>query len=98
MNALWLILGIGAGVYAMRLSGLVLPDIALPPQWEQALHFVPVALLSALVTLSLTDPAGGDTSRILAALGAGLVVYRTRKMWTCIVSGMALFWALRFIS
>jgi hypothetical protein len=30
---LWLILGMGAGVYALRLAGLVFRDVALPTVW-----------------------------------------------------------------
>ena len=38
MSALWAVLGMGAGVYALRLSGLALRDVALPPVWERALR------------------------------------------------------------
>jgi branched-subunit amino acid transport protein len=95
MSTVWLILGMGAGVYALRLAGLALPDVAVPPAWEQALRFVPIALLTALVVSSLTGPAGGGTARLVAAAGAGLVARRTGKMWACILSGMALYWLLR---
>ena len=56
MSTVWLILGMGAGVYALRLAGLALPDVAVPPAWEQALRFIPVALLTALVMSSLAEP------------------------------------------
>ena len=39
----WVILGMGVGVYGLRLVGLALRDVALPPLWDRALRFVPVA-------------------------------------------------------
>ena len=98
MNVIWLIAGMGAGVFALRISGLLLHDVRIPDRWEQSLQFLPVALISALVVLSLLGPSGEDTSRIIAAGGAGIVVYRTRRMWACIASGLIFYWILRFIS
>ena len=95
MNVVWAILGMGAGVYALRLAGLALPDVTVPPTWERALGFVPIALLTALVVSSLAGPAGGQPARLVAAGSAALVAQRTGKMWACIVSGMALYWLLR---
>lgn len=97
MSALWPILGMAAGVYALRLAGLALRDLALPPGWERALRLLPVALLTALIVLNLTGQAEGSTSRLAAAAGAGLVAYRTGRMWACILSGMVLYWLLRLI-
>ena len=95
MNTYWLILGMGAGVYALRLAGMALPDLAVPLAWERALGFLPVALLTALVVASLAGPTGGGPARLLAAGGAALVARRTGRMWACILSGMALYWLLR---
>ena len=95
MSAVWLILGMGAGVYALRLAGLVSRDLAVPPAWERALGFVPVALLSALVVSSLSGQADDGATRLVAALGAALVARRTGRMWACILSGMVLYWLLR---
>ena len=97
MNVVWAILGMGAGVYALRLAGLALPDVTMPPTWERALRFVPIALLTALVVSSLAGPAGGEPARLVAAGCAALVARRTGKMWTCILSGMALYWLLRLV-
>lgn len=94
-GTLWLILGMGAGVFGLRLAGLALRDVALPPAWERGLRFVPVALLSALVVTTLGGAGGVDPARLAAAAGAGLVAYRTGRMWACIVAGMILFWLLR---
>jgi branched-subunit amino acid transport protein len=91
-DATWLILGMGAGVYGLRLAGLVLRDVALPPAWERALRFVPVALLTGLVVVSLTGQIYAEPSRLVAVVGAVIVAYRTRKMWACILAGMVVYW------
>ena len=95
MSAVWAILGMGAGVYALRLVGLALPDVAVPPAWERALGFVPVALLAALVVASLAARPDEGPARLVAAAGAALVARRSGRMWACILSGMALYWLLR---
>jgi branched-subunit amino acid transport protein len=95
MSLIGSILAMGAGVYVLRVAGMVLRDVGLPPAWERALGYVPVALLSALVVSSLAGPAGGEPQRLVAAAVAGYVAYRTRRMWACIVSGMVALWLLR---
>lgn len=97
MTALWPILAMGAGVYLLRLIGLTVPRSAMPPAFERALRFVPVALLSALVVSSLAGRTVDGAAGWIAAAGAALVVWRTRRLWACIVSGMALYWLTRGI-
>lgn len=97
MSAVWLILAMGAGVYALRLVGLVLRDVTVPPTGERALGFVPVAVLTALIVSSLMNQADGGLARVVAAAGAGLVAHRTGRMWACIASGMALYWLARLV-
>jgi branched-subunit amino acid transport protein len=92
-----LILAMGAGVYVLRLAGLVLHDIALPPVWERALRFVPVALLTGLVVIGLAGQVGAEPSRLVAVAGAALVARRTGQMWACILGGMALYWLLAWL-
>jgi len=97
MTTLLPILGMGLGMYALRLGGMVLRDVTVPPIWERALRFVPVALLTALVLVSIRGRTGDERSfRLVGAVGAGLVTWRTRKMWACILAGMAVYWGLRW--
>lgn len=94
---LWLILGMGAGVYILRLAGLVLRDVALPPLWERALRFVPVALLTGLVVVGLTGQVSAEPIRLIAVAGAAFVAHRTGKMWACILGGMVVYWLLWWV-
>jgi branched-subunit amino acid transport protein len=90
-GSLWVILGMGVGVYALRLVGLGLRDVALPPLWERALRFVPVALLTGLVVVALTPQMSAEPSRLIAVVAAAAVAYRTGKMWACILGGMVAY-------
>lgn len=96
-GALWLILGMGASVYALRLAGLVLRDVALPAVWDRALRFVPVALLTGLVVVGLNGQVTAEPFRLLAVAGAAYAAYRTKKMWACILVGMVVYWVLAWV-
>ena len=98
MSTVWLILLMGAGVYALRLAGLVLRDVSVPPAWERAFGFVPVALLTALVVSSLVGSSDGGGARLVAAVGAAIVARWTGQMWACILSGMVVYWLVGIAS
>ncbi len=97
MSAVWLILTMGAGVFALRLAGLVLRDVAIPPAWERGLGYVPIAVLTALVVASLTAQSDGSPARLIAAAVAALVAHYSGRMWACILAGMAVYWALSLV-
>ncbi|MGH2353630.1 MAG: AzlD domain-containing protein [Chloroflexota bacterium] len=97
MSVVWVILCMGGGVYALRLAGL-LPRVAVvPPVWERAMGYVPIALLTALTVSSLAGQTGDGLGGIVAAAGGALVARLTGKMWACILSGMAFYWLLRLV-
>lgn len=91
------ILGMAVGVYMLRIGGFALAGVPIPPTWERALTFVPIATLTALVFSSLSSYPDELPIRLLAAIGAGLAARRFGKMWVCIVSGMVLYWMLRLV-
>ena len=97
MNALWTILAMAAGLYALRISGFLLADLPVPERWTRFFGFVPIATLTALIVSSIAGRTDQSVIRIVAALGAALVVWRTRRMWLCIVTGMGFYWILRLI-
>ncbi|MDI3340256.1 MAG: AzlD domain-containing protein [Sphaerobacter sp.] len=96
MSVAWTVAAVAAGVFALRLAGLLVPRRAVPPAAEQALRFLPIALLTALVVANLRAQPDG-LAAWPAAVGGGLVAWRTRRMWACIVSGLAIYWLLRLV-
>ena len=97
MSALVPILAMAGSVYSLRIAGLLLAGRTVPPSWERALGFVPVATLTALVVSSLIGRTDEAPVRLVAALAAGLVGRRSGRAWLCILVGMALYWLLRLV-
>jgi branched-subunit amino acid transport protein len=97
MNTLWLILSMALAVYALRLAGFLLASTAVPPTWERALGFVPVATLTALVVASLVGRPDERPLRLIAAVGAGLAARYSGRAWLCIVVGLAIYGFLRLL-
>ncbi|NDJ74990.1 MAG: AzlD domain-containing protein [Chloroflexi bacterium] len=100
----WLIiLGMVAVTYSVRLSVIVLlGDATLPPRLSQALRFVPPAALTAIIFPAVLLPEGSlDISpgnvRLLAALVAGVVAWRSKSALLAIGVGMAMLWLLQGI-
>jgi branched-subunit amino acid transport protein len=97
MSHLPTILSMAVGVFALRIGGLALAGARVPPAWERALGFVPVATLTALVVASLAGRPDEAPIRLLAAVAAGLAARRTGRAWVCIVVGMAVYGLLRLV-
>lgn len=99
---LWLaIVGIGLTGVVTRCSFLVLGErVRLPPVAERALKHAPAAALAAILAPALLLPGGHlDLSpgnhRLLAAIVAGLVMWRTQGMLWTMGAGIAAFTLLR---
>ena len=99
---LWLaIVGIGLTGVVTRCSFLVLGErFRLPPIAERALKHAPAAALAAIIAPALLvadghlDVAPGN-HRLLAAIVAAIVMWKSRSMlWTMAV-GLAVFTVLR---
>ena len=93
-----LIVVIGLGTFAMRLSFiLLLGERPLPAAWERVLRYVPPAVLSALIVPALVQPAGHidlgpGNARLWAGLLAALVAWRSKNILLTIAVGLfALF-------
>jgi branched-subunit amino acid transport protein len=97
MDVWVMILGMAAVTFGVRYPVLAIFSRApLPPAVIQALRFVPVAVLTAIIAPALLMPAGTlDLSPSNAWLVGGLVCVvvaaRTRKLLPTIVIGMAVF-------
>ncbi len=93
------VLALAVGTLGLRVSGLTLSAVRIPSEWERAWRYIPLALLSALIALSLTGRESGEMSiRVLALIVAALVTYKARRLWLCIASGMAVYFVLRVMS
>ncbi len=101
MNIWIIMIIVGLLTFATRLSFIALLErINLPRNFQRALRFVPIAVLSAIIApelaysnnllaISPTNP------RLLAGLVATLVAYRTKNVILTISAGMAVFWLLK---
>jgi branched-subunit amino acid transport protein len=104
MSAIWLtMIGVGILTFLIRFS-----FIALLERWQapvivqRALRFVPVAVLTAIIIPELVLNTGSlnvspANPRLLAALAAVLVAWKTRNVVLTILVGMAAFWLLRLV-
>ncbi|MCX8023630.1 MAG: AzlD domain-containing protein [Thermanaerothrix sp.] len=94
---------LGGLTYLTRLAFIVLWGRLRLPAWTQrALYFVPVAVLSAILTpelvtydrrLALLFP----NPRLLAGAIAVGVAYRTRSVFRTILVGMVTYWLLQWL-
>lgn len=98
---LWLsIIGMGLITFSIRLSLILLWErVYVPPAIQQALRFVPAAVLSAIILPELLQPGGQldislGNARLLAGLVAMLVAWRTKNVLFTIAAGMVLLWIL----
>jgi branched-subunit amino acid transport protein len=104
MNVWLVLLTAGLITFGLRLSFIALFGRLSVPSWlTRALRYVPPAVLSAIIFPDVLLPGGSlDLSplnpRLLAALVAALVAWRTRSLALTIVVGMGILlflqWAL----
>ena len=103
MNIWILMVVIGGLTLVGRMSFLVLFGQREMPEWAMtALRYVPVTALTALAMPAVMLNEGAiDLSinpRILAALVAMLVAWRTKNILATITAGMLIFWITRFLA
>lgn len=102
---IWFIIaGMTAVTFVLRYSFIGLANRwSLPAVVQQALQFVPVAVLTAIVLPDLVYVHGTYTlalgnGRIVAALVATLVAWRTRNVVLTIAVGMATLFAVQALA
>lgn len=101
MNIWIVMIVLGLLTFATRLSFIALLErIKLPVTFQRALRFVPIAVLSAIISpelarynnaLALTP----TNPRLLAGIVATLVAFWTKNVFWTLLAGMAVFWILR---
>jgi branched-subunit amino acid transport protein len=102
--SLWLIIiGMGLVTFATRASFIFLPPhTRIPTGLRQALKYVAAAVLPALIVPDVLfhgNPGNlpFDTGRLVAALIATLVAWRTQNMLATIAAGMATLFLLTLL-
>jgi branched-subunit amino acid transport protein len=100
---IWLVMLLGGLVtFAIRFSFIYLfGKFHIPETMRRALHYVPPAVLSAIVFPELLLPNGTlnvsfNNHRLLAGLIAMLVAWRTKNILVTILAGMIALFALQF--
>ncbi len=101
---LWIaIIGMGIITYAIRLSLIVMSDrITLSDPVQQALRFVPAAVLSAIIAPDMFRPGGVldislGNARMVAGLVAIVVAWKTQNVLLTIGLGMLAMWGMQWL-
>lgn len=104
LNQYWMVvLGIGLGTFLTRYSFILIMDrITLPDMVHRMLRFIPASVLPALTVPAVVLHTNGATTfagweRIIAALIAVGVAWKTRSIVWTIVSGMSSLWLLKAV-
>ena len=100
----WLLIAVlGIGTFLIRVSFIELFEfLEDPPDWlEDALRFIPAAVLTAIllphvVTLDAGLAVSVAERKLLAAAVAAVVAWRTENMLATITVGMGVLWGLTF--
>lgn len=102
---LWgIIVGVALGTFLLRLSFIELWKwMTVPPLLVRALHYVPPAVLAALVLPALLRSGGvidvtPDNLRFYAALPAAAVAWYSRNMLLTLGVGMGALWTLQALT
>lgn len=96
---------VAAGVVTLmvRASFIVLPAETPVPAWlTRALKFVAAAVLPALIVpdVLFRELASDDWVnyfRVIAAMVAGLVAWRTKSIFATLIAGMLALWLLKWL-
>jgi branched chain amino acid efflux pump len=97
MKAFAVVLAVGLGSYAFRVSMLVVAARrGLPPVLERAARFAVPSAFAALAASSLATAAstgaGDAIAPLVAVAAAGVAVYRTRSPHAALIVGLPVLW------
>ncbi|WP_417663058.1 AzlD domain-containing protein [Pseudomonas sp.] len=97
-----LILGMAVITYSIRYSLFAMPNLSFPPLVRQGLHYVPTAVLTAIVVPGMLLPDGQnwqfslDNAYLLAGLITIAIAAVTRHLLATIGGGLLVFFLLRW--
>jgi branched-subunit amino acid transport protein len=104
MNSFWLTMFVvGILTFGIRLSFILLFDRWTPPRLlQQALRFVPIAVLSAIIAPELLIRHGAadfspNNLRLVAGIVAMLVAWKTKNIVWTILAGMGMLLGLQYL-
>ena len=103
MSIWWVMIICGLATFDIRATFIILVgQREIPELLRRALHFIPPAVLTAIILPELVLPRGSlDLSltnpNLLAGIVAVLVAWRTRSVLLTIVVGMAVFWLMQAV-
>lgn len=102
MTYWWLILGMAAITFLMRYSLFAWPNLRFPPLVRQGLHYVPTAVLTAIVVPGMSLPDGAhwqlslDNAYLLAGIVSIGIAAFSRNLLATIGGGLLVFFLLRW--
>ena len=102
MTYWWLILGMAAITFLMRYSLFAWPNLRFPPLVRQGLHYVPTAVLTAIVVPGMLLPDGThwqlslDNAYLLAGIVSIGIAAISRNLLATIGGGLLVFFLLRW--
>ncbi|WP_019142261.1 AzlD domain-containing protein [Noviherbaspirillum massiliense] len=103
MNYLLMVAGMAAVTFFIKAAIFLLGDrVVFPPLLKEALGFVPVTVLTAIIVPMILAPQGKDMEltwrnpQLVAAIVAIAVSAATRRQLLTIGVGLAVFFAWRF--
>ena len=98
----WLILGMAVITFLMRYSLFAWPNLRFPPLVRQGLHYVPTAVLTAIVVPGMLLPDGAhwqlslDNAYLLAGIVSIGIAAFSRNLLATIGGGLLVFFLLRW--
>lgn len=103
MNYTWMIIGMAVVTVAIKATIFVLGGrVVFPPLLQQALGFVPVTVLTAIIVPMVLAPHGEGLElswhnpQLVAAIAAVLVCAATRRQLLTIVMALTVFFGWQF--
>ncbi|MEX6678759.1 AzlD domain-containing protein [Pseudomonas sp. W2Oct36] len=102
MTYWWLIMGMAAITFLMRYSLFAWPNLRFSPLVRQGLHYVPTAVLTAIVVPGMLLPDGAhwqlslDNAYLLAGIVSIGIAAMSRNLLATIGGGLLVFFLLRW--
>jgi branched-subunit amino acid transport protein len=98
-----LIIGMALVTFGVRYPVLALVSrVTLPGPMLESLHFIPPAVLTAIIVPAMLMPDGTvemslQNAYLIGGLAAGLIAWYSRNLLLTICLGMAIFWSWRLL-